>query len=397
MKKREQARSITLVRVWRVMQREMKGILRHPIYPIGMILIPILSMLVLLSIMGKGLPDSIPLAVVDEDNTVASRAVVRNLDAMEQSMVVMQTEDFSSAREAMQEGRVYGIFIIPKDFQADVMSGKRPKIDCYTNNSYLMAGSLLFRDMRIMSELASGKVILENGLARGQRMDEIMGKAQPIKVQDHIIGNPWLNYSIYLNSNIIPGIMSLLILQLTVFSIGIEIKRQKAGHWLHMAGGSIRVAVFGKLMVHTLMYLFTAIVCMCILYGVYSFPVNGGLLPMFIGLLLFILASEALGIFFITLIPILRLGLSLASLFGMLSFSMAGFSYPTSAMYPPIRSLANIFPLRHYYLTYVDSALNGRPFVYNIPHYAALMVFIVLPFLVLPILKESLRRVPYIE
>lgn len=39
---------------------------------------------------------------------------------------------------------------------------------------------------------------------------------------------------------------------------------------------------------------------------------------MLLALLLLIVAAEAVGVFFITLVPILRLGVSLASLFGYL-------------------------------------------------------------------------------
>lgn len=361
-----------------------------------MVLLPIISMFTLLSIMGKGLPSSLPLAVVDEDNTNGSRALVRNINAFAQTQVVAQTLTFREAREAMQRGEVYGIMVVPKRFEADATAGRQPIITCYTNNAYLMAGSLLFRDMKMIAELASGKVVLEFGQARGLTMDEIMGKAQPIVVEDTIIGNPWLNYSIYLNSSLLPGIIQLLVLQITAFGIGIEIKERSARRWLKSAGDSIAVALLGKLAVQALIFMITGMFCLSMLYGYYDFPLNSGIGPMALGLLLFIFASQAIGVFFVTLIPILRLALSLASLFGMLSFSIAGFSFPTSAMYAPVQMLANLFPLRHYYMIYVDQALNGRAMVYTLPYYAALLLFLLLPIFTLKNLDRELRQVPYI-
>lgn len=378
------------------MRRELYRVTTRPIYLIGMVLLPIISMFTLLSIMGKGLPSSLPLAVVDEDNTNGSRALVRNINAFAQTQVVAQTLTFREAREAMQRGEVYGIMVVPKRFEADATAGRQPIITCYTNNAYLMAGSLLFRDMKMIAELASGKVVLEFGQARGLTMDEIMGKAQPIVVEDTIIGNPWLNYSIYLNSSLLPGIIQLLVLQITAFGIGIEIKERSARRWLKSAGDSIAVALLGKLAVQALIFMITGMFCLSMLYGYYDFPLNSGIGPMALGLLLFIFASQAIGVFFVTLIPILRLALSLASLFGMLSFSIAGFSFPTSAMYAPVQMLANLFPLRHYYMIYVDQALNGRAMVYTLPYYAALLLFLLLPIFTLKNLDRELRQVPYI-
>ena len=47
----------------------------------------------------QGLPMKLPIAVVDEDNTSLSRQLVRSLDAMAQTEVVMRTASFKEARE----------------------------------------------------------------------------------------------------------------------------------------------------------------------------------------------------------------------------------------------------------------------------------------------------------
>ena len=41
----------------------------------------------------------------------------------------------------------------------------------------------------------------------------------------------------------------------------------------------------------------------------------------------------------------LRLGLSFASLWGVISFSISGFSFPVMAMNPVLQALSNLFPL----------------------------------------------------
>lgn len=61
--------------------------------------------------MKEGLPTDMPVAVVDLDGSSNSRNLARQLDAFEQTKVMLTTVSFEEARQAMQEGKVYGIFI----------------------------------------------------------------------------------------------------------------------------------------------------------------------------------------------------------------------------------------------------------------------------------------------
>ena len=133
-----------------------------------------------------------------------------------------------------------------------------------------------------------------------------------------------------------------------------------------------------------------------LLYGFSAFPLQSGWMPMVSAILLLVLASQAMGVFMIGVLPTLRLGLSFASLFGMVSFSITGFSFPVSAMYPSFQALSNLFPLRHYFLIYVDQALNGRALFYTWNEYMFLAAFLFLPFLIGRNLKRALLYFNYI-
>jgi ABC-2 type transport system permease protein len=111
--------------------------------------------------------------------------------------------------------------------------------------------------------------------------------------------------------------------------------------------------------------------------------------------LLLVLASQACGVVMIGTFPTLRLGLSFASLWGVISFSISGFSFPVMTMHPVLQGLSNLFPLRHYFLIYVDQALNGYSMVYSWTNYMALLLFIILPFAVMQRLKRALIYYKY--
>lgn len=382
--------------IWNVAKREVGRLTSHPIYFFCMLVAPILCVVFFLSLMREGLPTDLPIAVVDMDGSATSRNLIRQLDAFEQTEVVYKTATFDDARREMQKGNVYGIFYIPKDFAVKATTGKQPVLSFYTNGTYLIAASLLFRDMKTMSVLAGASVGLQTGLAKGYTTDQIMAQLQPVVVDTHAIGNPWLNYSVYLNNTILPGVLQLMIFLVTVFSIGTEIKYSTAREWLQTGSNSFTWSLLGKLLPQTVIFTVIAMLCCAALYGFNAFPLNSGWMPMVTAIFLLVVASQAVGVFMIGTLPTLRLGLSFASLFGMIAFSIVGFSFPVLGMDPTLQALSTLFPLRHYFLIYVDQALNGRDLFYTWTEYAWLAGFLVLPFLIGKHLKNALLFFKYI-
>ena len=196
--------------------------------------------------------------------------------------------------------------------------------------------------------------------------------------------------SVYLSNTIIPGILSLMILMVTVFSIGVEIKEESARQWLRVGDKSIFTSLLGKLLPQALIWLTIGLFILIYLYGYLSYPCNSGIFPMIIAMVALILASQGLGVFMIGVIPSLRLALSSASLWGVLAFSITGFSFPVMAMHPTLQALSNLFPLRHYFLIYVNQALNGYAMSYAWTNYLALLIFMILPLFILKRLQYAL-------
>jgi ABC-2 type transport system permease protein len=214
-------------------------------------------------------------------------------------------------------------------------------------------------------------------------------------IDTHALNNPWINYSVYLCNTLVPAILMILILMITVYSIGVEIKEQTSHEWLEMSGGSMLTALVGKLLPQTIVFSVMGMFYNAYLYGILHFPCNSGILPMLFATLCFVLASQGLGIFMIAMLPTLRLGLSFASLWGVVSISISGFSYPVMAMHPTLQALSNLFPLRHYFLIYVNQALNGYNMGYAWTNYLALLIFMLLPLLVSRRLHNALLHFKY--
>ena len=375
--------------------RELRRLAVQPIYWFCMVIAPLFCYFFFTSLMHEGLPESLPLGVVDEDHTVTSRNLVRNLDAFQMTDVVKTYSNVTEARKAVQQGHIYGFYLIPQGTTSEAQSQRLPTISFYTNYSYLVAGSLLYRDMRTMSELASGAASRTVLYAKGATERQAMAYLQPVVIDMHAVGNPWLNYNVYLSNVIIPGMLGLFIFMITVYGLGTELKFNTADELMQRSGGSVIVAVTGKLIPKLLVFLLSGTLYVLYLYAYLHFPCHCGLARMWCIMALFVMACQGMGVFMFTMFPTLRLGLSFASLWGVISFSISGMSFPVMAMHPILQGIANLFPLRHYFLLYVNSALDGYPLANAWPFVLALLAFALLPWPCMFRLKKVLTTYRY--
>ena len=378
-----------------IILRELRHITRRPIYLFGRVLAPLFCCLFFTSLMQEGLPEKLPMGLVDEDRTATSRNIARNLDAFQMVDVAHVYANATEARRAVQRGEVYGFYYIPQGTAAEVNRRRVPTVSFYSNYSYLIAGSLLYRDMRMMSELASGAATRSVLYAKGATERQAMAYLQPIVIDMHAVGNPWLNYSVYLSNILIPGVLGIFVFMITVYSLGSEIKFGTADQLLELAGQSVVRAVTGKLLPQLLVFLLTGTAIVVWLYGFLHFPCHGGLLRIWAVMALFVMGCQGLGVFMFAMLPTLRLALSFASLWGVISFSISGMSFPCMAMHPVLQGLSLLFPLRHYYLLYVNTVLNGYPLSNAWPYLLCLLAMALLPWPCMPRLKKALANYRY--
>lgn len=376
--------------------REFRRLAARRIYWFMMIFAPVACFVFFADLLKQGLPQKLPVAVVDEDNSGTSRQLYRSLDAIAQSEVVLRTADFAEARKAMQQGKVYGIFHIPADFRQKVSVGQQPELSFYTNETFLLPASLVYKDMRLQSVLANGAVQQTLLLAKGEGGPQLQAKLMPVTVDTNPLNNPWISYGIYLASVLMPAFVFMFAMFTAAYSIGQETKERTADAWLQCAGGSVVLALAGKLLPQMLIFGVTGMLYLSILYGYMYFPLNSGFFPMFLAMILLVLAAQGFAVFMTGMARRNRIALSSCALWGVLSFSISGFTYPATSMPQLIQILCNLFPVRHYYLLYVDQALNGIPMAYSWQPYIALVLFVLLPLFVLPKLKLDLKENRYL-
>ena len=385
-----------LRKIYEIMLRELLILRQNHIYGFCMVLFPILVIFFFTSLMDDGQPLNLPVGIVDLDNTSTSRSLSRKLDGFQMSKVVARYPSVAEARRAIQRNEIYGFLYIPKGTTDKLLASRQPKISYYYTYTSIAAGSMLMKDLKTVSTLGSAGLGQATMRAKGLTDAQIQTLLQPIKIDLHQIANPWTNYNAYLSTMMVPGIIMLFIFLISAYSIGTELKFATGKKWMEMADNNITVALLGKFLPQTIIWL--AIVYGYEWYVFYhlGFPHLGSPWMLVLLGLMQVLSSQGFGIFAFGLMPSLRMSMSVCSLWAVLSISMAGSAFPIMGMDAPLQSLSWLFPLRHYWMMYQTCVLNGFPLVETWFHFAAMVAFLLLPWLVVNKIKNAMLTYVYI-
>ncbi len=376
--------------------RELNIFRQHSIYGFCMLVFPVLLVVFFTTMLDEGTPQDLPIGVVDEDNSAMSRTLVRNLDAMQNSHVAYRFASPTEARCAMQEGKVYGFLYIPDGTASKLLAGRQPKVSFYYTMTCMTAGSMASKDLKTIGMMGSAAVGQATLSAKGATPEQIKAALQPVTIDAHMIANPQGSYNYSLTTVFVPGILMLFMALLSAYAVGMEMKFDTGKEWLARADNNIVVATLGKFLVHALVFFLVIFGYQYYIFNVLHFPHLGGVWSIVRLTVLQVLASLGFGVFAFGLMPSMRMSMSISSLWSVLSISMCGSAFPVAGMDPPLQAMSWLFPLRHYWMIYQATVLNGFPVIDVWFHLVALVAFTLLPWFVLGRVKNAMLNYVYI-
>lgn len=379
--------------LWRSIRRGCVTLMSRPVfYVLCVVVVPLAMTAFFVSLLEEGVAEHVPSAVVDLDHSDMSRNVTRNLGALQQVDIRYKLDSYAQAMDYVKRGEIMGFFMIPENFGEDALAGRQPELTYYINFGYIVPGSLLVEGYTTMSMLANGAVVQGLLSAKGVPEVEIKPVLQPFVNQVHLLGNPTMNYGVYLVNSFAPGVLALMVLLVVAYNITAEIKNGTTREWLDAASGSIVVALVGKLLPITMLFTIVGWTMQLVFYGIAQYPMNGEMWVMMLAMFLLVVACESLAVIVCAIVPNPRYALSMCSLIGVLAFSLGGYSFPVEDMYSGIGIFSHLLPMRYYFLIYVDQALNGLELAYSRDYFMALLAFPLVALLFLRRLKKSMQR-----
>lgn len=357
----------------------MERIVQKPLYPILLTAGVVFMFVFFVTLTHQGQPTRLPVAVVDLDGTYLSRRFCHEINATPGVEVCAVYNNHTEARKAMQRGQIFAFYEIPPETYNNLLQFRSPHLVLYCNSAYMLAGTLSYKQLTSMGLLAAGAVQREVYRKKGYSDEQIMGLIQPIEYDTRPIGNPWINYSNYLMTTLIPAVIAFIALMHTAYTIARERQEKTLRRWVRSAKGNVFHAILGKTIPYTAWYSLLCLLANLIMFGFLGFPFQGSWLLMVLNTILLIVASQCIGIFIACCIPDAPLTMSISALYCAMSFSLSGFSFPVECMPKFAYIFSSVYPIRYYFLNYCDIAIFSNGMDHCWSRYCAMITFGIMP------------------
>lgn len=342
------------------------------------------------TIFGNGQMENIPVGVVDQDGTALSRNVIRQVEAVPTFRVTHHYVDQEAARRATQSKEIYGYLVIPSRFEADVTGGRQATLSYYYHYALLSVGGEVRGAFETILQQFSVSPIVMQAVALGIGEGEAETFLVPVTASSHPLFNPDLDYSVYLSNPFFFIFLQVIILLVTVYAVGSEIKFRTADEWLAAAGMNMVTALTGKLVPYTVLFSLMSILANYVMFGIMNIPFSCGFWPLNLTAILFVIATQALGVFLFSLFPAISIIISIASMVGSLGATLSGVTFPVPAMYAPVYYASFLFPVRHFVEINQNLLYGDYGFAYTWWNVSALFVFVLVALLLVPHLKKAI-------
>ena len=181
----------------------------------------------------------------------------------------------------------------------------------------------------------------------------------------------------------------MIVLLVTVYAVGSEIKFRTGDDWLRTAGMNVFSAVAGKLLPYTVIFVLISVLANYVLFGVMRIPFSCGFWPLNLTSALFVVATQCLAVFLFSLFPAIGIVISVVSMVGSLGATLSGVTFPAPFMYEPVYYASFLCPVRHFVEISQNLLYGDYGFAYTWQNVAALLLFALPALLVLPRLKKA--------
>lgn len=333
--------------------------------------IPLLALALFAWMFGAGVPRALPVAVVDHDNSVMSRELVRMIDAAPGLQVAARPADMQQAWAAVRAAEVYAVVHVPEGSGREILRGGSAVVFAYYNASHQTAGQAAERGIGDAVQAAGGRFVRAD-VARIRGPDAV--RAPPLRVQATVLANAARSYEQFLLGLLFPALLYLAACLAMVSALGRELRDGTAGEWLQSCGDRLLPAVAGKLAPYLLLFTVHGTGSL-----VWLAAIRGGvagsaalLLAAQAGLYL---ASAGIALLLVGATRNLGVALSVTGLYAGTALAFSGATFPMQGAPLFAQAWSRLLPLTPYLRLQVQQLELGADWTASLPTVGGLLLF----------------------
>lgn len=354
----------SLVRIGAMAAKEARHIVRDPRTLYMSLGMPI----VMLFLFGYGISfdlDRIPVAVVDQDRSEASRALVRALLSSNELARAEEVAGPAEALEAFRRGKALGAVVIDRDFGRDLLAGRRVPVQLLVDGADTTSANQLLAKADALVR-AHAATLAGGGGAR---------PAIPVEVRVWTRYNPASRSALFMVPGLAAYLIAITAVLLTALTIAGEWERGSMEQLFASPIGRLEI-VLGKLLPYLALGLLEFELVVAFGMTAFDLPLRGSGVTLTLLGLAFLVGMLGQGL----LVSVLAKNQTVATQAGVMSsllpsLLLSGMIFPIENMPLPLRVLTRIVPARYLVAGLRGVLLKGNGLAELWPNLLAMALF----------------------
>ena len=349
-----------LAAIWASLLAVFRKELRQTFRDRRMVAVLVVAPVIQLTLLGYAVDldvDRIPTVITDHDRSPRSRDLVAGLLA---DGTLERVAEASDPEAVIKKGEAQVAIVIPAGLGRDLESGRPAQVQVLVDGTdsiraQVAVDTTLRHVQRFGLELARERVE-QAGALRGTKIS-----LPGIRVQPRIYYNPSMRSPIYM----VPGVAALVLLVVTTLVTAMGLAREREmGTIEQLLVTPIRpvVLLLGKTLPFAVIGLVVAGLVLAVGTNLFSVPVRGPLLVIFVGTLLYLMTTLGVGIFISTLARTQQQAILGGIFFLLPALLLSGFTNPVESTPHWIQTITWFNPVRYYVEILRACLLKGAGF-----------------------------------
>lgn len=348
----------------RVIIRELQRIAQKPLYWSGLMIVPILIMVLISRIYHQRVLMDLPVAVVDHDQTMTSRKIIRMLDLHRTMAVRYQEMEIPQAQTLMEKNQIMAFVVIPADFEKQIKTGKKATLQVYSFGANLVVGNMIYKAIVEVAGEFGGRIALSRLVADRGESAVTLHSWPPLNMDVHNLYNPTFDYKNFLPLGAIVTMIQMIFIIVLVMAFAGEKLDNSETEWYLSAGGKELVAHVGKGIPAMAFLVLLGVFLFGPFFQLAGITVRGNLailggLWIWFGLNILMISIIIKNIF-----PEPMLSLEAAVFLTAPAFAFSGYTFPLNEFPALHRWFAYTMPSTHFLPLLVQQVVMGSPVSY---------------------------------
>jgi ABC-2 type transport system permease protein len=335
-------------KLWAVLAKESRHILRDPATLILLLLVPVMLMIIMSYALVADIRQT-PITVIDYSHSALSRRFLAILASSEDIVIDRIANSYAEAEQYFNRNQTKALIVIPPEFANRLTAGKSAELQIIVDGTDPTTANHVINHVVSRSQAFGWEQAAKTpGQIRPPGEAKMMGIAAPaIDLRTRV----WYNPNLKNTHGIIPALMPI-VLSMSAIVVMNAIVREKEYGTLEtifatpLGRGELLV---GKLIPYVLAGLISAVLCALVAVNLFGVPFEGAFSLFLLLTVDFLLAAFAMGIFLVTFIT----SQTAASMLGLLFFIFPGFFlsgifYPVSSFPDLVKEEAQWLPSTHF-------------------------------------------------